>query len=120
MEVPVSQLYAAPIISIRIHFRTIFFLTAVVLTTILSVNLSNAVDLPAKAGAGQHLKTIIVNNYHPYTFLNDSGKPDGFSVEIARAVSKAMDLELDIRADKWDVAMKEPETGSIDLLPMMA
>ena len=31
-----------------------------------------------------------------------------------------MDLELEIRADKWDVAMKELETGGIDLLPMMA
>lgn len=66
------------------------------------------------------LKTIIVDNYHPYTFLNDKGEPDGFSVEIARVVTKAMDLELDIRADKWDQAVKELEAGSIDLLPMMA
>jgi PAS domain S-box-containing protein len=69
---------------------------------------------------GRHLKTIIVNNYHPYTFLNDKGVPDGFSVEIARAAAKTMGLELDIRADKWDQAMKELEAGSIDLLPMMA
>ena len=69
---------------------------------------------------GRRLKTIIVNNYHPYTFLNDKGQPDGFSVEIARAAAKTMGLELDIRADKWDQAMKELETGSIDLLPMMA
>jgi len=78
------------------------------------------VDSPAKAGAGQRLKTIIVNNYHPYTFMNDKGEPDGFSVEIARSVTKTMDLELEIRADKWDVAMKELEAGGIDLLPMMA
>ena len=51
-----------------------------------------ALDSPAKAGAGQRLKTIIVDNYHPYTFMNDKGQPDGFSVEIARAVAKAMDL----------------------------
>ena len=79
-----------------------------------------AVDSPAKAVSGQRLKTIIVNNYHPYTFMNNKGEPDGFSVEIARAVTKAMDLELEIRADKWDQAMKELEAGSIDLLPMMA
>jgi len=82
--------------------------------------MASAVDLPTKAIAGQRLKTIIVNNYHPYTFMNDKGEPDGFSVEIARAVTKAMDLELEIRADKWDVAMKALEAGSIDLLPMMA
>jgi len=79
-----------------------------------------ALDSPAKAGAGQRLKTIIVDNYHPYTFMNDKGQPDGFSVEIARAVAKAMDLEIDIRVDKWDVAVRELGAGSIDLLPMMA
>jgi PAS domain S-box-containing protein len=95
--------------------------TLVVTTTILlSTTCSNAVDLDVKAAAGQRLKTIIVNNYHPYTFLNGEGKPDGFSVEIVKAVSKAMDIKLDIRADKWDAAMKELEAGSIDLLPMMA
>lgn len=72
------------------------------------------------AHAGERLKTIIVNNYHPYTFLNDRGEPGGFSVDIARAVAAAMDLELEIRADKWDLAMKELEAGRIDLLPMMA
>ncbi|MFZ4857885.1 MAG: transporter substrate-binding domain-containing protein [Desulfuromonadaceae bacterium] len=66
------------------------------------------------------LKTIIVNNYHPYTYLNEKGAPDGFSVEIAKAVAKTMDLDLEIRADKWDLSMKELETGGIDLIPMMA
>ena len=31
-----------------------------------------------------------------------------------------MDFELEIREDKWDVAMKRLEAGSIDFLPMMA
>ncbi|MEI6704086.1 MAG: transporter substrate-binding domain-containing protein, partial [Deltaproteobacteria bacterium] len=82
--------------------------------------ISESFDLPDKASASQRLKTIIVNNYHPYTFMNNKGEPDGFSVEIARAVAKVMDLELEIRADRWDLAIKELEAGSIDLLPMMA
>jgi PAS domain S-box-containing protein len=94
------------------------FLTLALLLTI--PLMASAVDLPAKAVAGQRLKTIIINNYHPYTFMNDKGEPDGFSVDIARAVTRAMDIELEIRADKWDVAMKALEAGSIDLLPMMA
>ena len=68
----------------------------------------------------RRLKTIIVNNYHPYTYMNEKGEPDGFSVEIAIAVAKTMDLDLEIRADKWDLSMKELETGGIDLIPMMA
>jgi diguanylate cyclase (GGDEF)-like protein/PAS domain S-box-containing protein/hemerythrin-like metal-binding protein len=91
-----------------------------IVAILLSVTCSHAVDSPAKTGAGKLLKTIIVNNYNPYTFINDKGEPDGFSVEIARAVAKAMNFELEIRVDKWDQALKELEAGRIDLLPMMA
>ena len=45
-----------------------------------------------------HLKTIIVDNYQPYTFLNDKGDPDGFSVDIARAVAQTKGLDLEIAA----------------------
>ena len=101
-------------------FNLIITLIMATLAILLSFNCSYADVLSAKASATQRLKTIIVNNYHPYTFVNDKGQPDGFSVEIAKAVAKAMDIELDIRADKWDTAMQELETGNIDLLPMMA
>jgi ABC-type amino acid transport substrate-binding protein len=100
--------------------KPLFLFLSAVLVIFFSASLTQAVNVPTKANASQRLKTIIVNNYHPYTFMNDKGEPDGFSVEIARAATKAMDLELEIRADKWDVAMKELEAGSIDLLPMMA
>jgi PAS domain S-box-containing protein len=92
----------------------------VVVATLLSVVCSHAIDAPAKAGAGQRLKAIIEDNYHPYSFINEHGQPDGFSVEIARAVAKAMDLELEMRAGKWDFALKELETGQIDLIPIIA
>jgi diguanylate cyclase (GGDEF)-like protein/PAS domain S-box-containing protein len=104
------------------RFHSILLLLLIILVSLLSVAAVTAAETPYKgvAYAGQHLKTIISNNYHPYTYLNDRGAPDGFSVEIARAVATAMDLELEIRVDKWDLAMKELETGSIDLIPMMA
>jgi two-component system, sensor histidine kinase PdtaS len=66
------------------------------------------------------LKTNIVDNYHPYTFVNSKGEPDGFSVDIIRAVTKVMELDLTIQIGPWDKAMKSLETGEIDLLPMMA
>ena len=104
----------------RIARHSVIITLIVTAAILLCVTTSHSFDSATKAGAGQRLKTIIVNNYHPYTFINDRGQPDGFSVEIAKAVTKAMDLELEIRADKWDVAMKELEAGKIDLLPMMA
>ncbi len=66
------------------------------------------------------LKTIIVGDYYPYTFVNDKGIPDGFSVDIAKAVAGAMNLKLEIREDAWENAIKALANGAIDFLPMMA
>jgi len=99
--------------------KSLFFLALMLALSAFTPS-AQAVVSYSKAGSEHTLKTIIVNNYHPYTFINEKGQPDGFSVEIARAVTKAMDLELLIRVDKWDQAMKELENGDIDLLPMMA
>ncbi|MBF0549371.1 MAG: transporter substrate-binding domain-containing protein, partial [Deltaproteobacteria bacterium] len=68
----------------------------------------------------KRLSTIIVDNYYPYTFLNQQGTPDGYSVDLIKAVSKVMGLEIDIHGGPWDQAIKALETGQIDLLPMMA
>ncbi|MBF0329753.1 MAG: PAS domain S-box protein [Nitrospirae bacterium] len=114
-----------------IHFKVIFYPICFFLSVkILLIFLLLSSFLPPTAQAQKykqsielqnlHLKTIIVNNYHPYTFINDKGEPDGFSVDIAKAVAKSMGIDLEIRADKWDQSMKELEAGSIDLIPMMA
>jgi len=66
------------------------------------------------------LKTIIVGDYYPYTFVNDKGVPDGFSVDVAKAVASVMGLNLDIRVDIWEHATRALSDGTIDLLPMMA
>jgi PAS domain S-box-containing protein len=66
------------------------------------------------------LKTIIVGDYYPYTFVNDDGVPDGFSVDIATAVAGVMDLKPEIREGTWEHALKALASGTIDFLPMMA
>ena len=68
----------------------------------------------------RHLSTLIVDNYYPYTFMNSQGIADGFSVDLIRAVTQVMGLEIDIQAGEWDRARTALETGEIDLLPMMA
>jgi hypothetical protein len=52
------------------------------------------------------LKTIIAGDYYPYTFVNDKGIPNGFSVDIAKAVACVMDLKLIISVDIWDNMIK--------------
>jgi PAS domain S-box-containing protein len=66
------------------------------------------------------LKTVIVTDYYPYTFVNKEGVPDGFSVNLANAVAKVMGMDLEIKVDTWERAMLRLETGEIDFLPMMA
>jgi PAS domain S-box-containing protein len=66
------------------------------------------------------LQTIIVGDYYPYTFSNSEGAPDGFSVDIARAVAGVMERSLVITVDTWEHATRALSDGTIDLLPMMA
>lgn len=66
------------------------------------------------------LKTIIIDNYAPYTFVNQDGQPDGFSVDLMRTVAQAMGLKLEIKVDTWDNARHALDNGQIDFLPMMA
>jgi PAS domain S-box-containing protein len=76
---------------------------------------------PASATASEKpLRTIIVPDYFPYSFINDKGMPDGFSVDLATAVVHAMDRTLEIGVDTWEHAREALEKGAIDFLPMMA
>ncbi len=66
------------------------------------------------------LKTIIIDNYAPYTFVNAEGQPDGFSVALMQAVAQVMGVKLEIKVDTWDNARHALDNGTIDFLPMMA
>jgi len=66
------------------------------------------------------LKTVIVADYYPYTFVNKEGVPAGFSVDLANAVGKIMGMDMVITVDTWDHAIHSLETEEIDFLPMMA
>lgn len=75
----------------------------------------NGMPIPKK-----RVKTIIVDDYHPYTFVNKNGVPDGFSVDLMKDVTRVMGLELEIRVDTWERAVRALKAGEIDFLPMMA
>ncbi len=65
-------------------------------------------------------KTIIIDHYAPYTFVNADGQPAGFSVDLMRAVAQVMGINLEVKVDTWDNAIHALENGEIDFLPMMA
>jgi two-component system, cell cycle sensor histidine kinase and response regulator CckA len=105
---------------------SIISLGLVILSLLIAVTFSEAYNsgndnsLKSTVLPSKILKTIIVPDYYPYTFVNDQGKPDGFSVDLANAVAQAMDMKLEISAGTWEHAREALENGTIDFLPMMA
>jgi ABC-type amino acid transport substrate-binding protein/CheY-like chemotaxis protein len=110
-----------PSVSIK-RSRPVITIVVAVLICVFSVATSQAIDPLDKgqAPARRTLKTIIVDDDYPDTFMNERRSPDGFSVEVIKAVAKAKDLDLEIHPGTWEEATKELESGTIDLLPMMA
>ena len=103
----------------------LLLLMIVGLLTFPSLSPVYALQPAASAGIGSFanepiLKTIIIDNYAPYTFVNKDGLPDGFSVDLMRAVAQVMGVKLEIKVDTWDNARHALENGQIDFLPMMA
>ena len=102
-------------LSKRFHFLC----AGLILILSIPVNASNEAKARS-ASSSKKNTTIIVDNYYPYTFVNKNGEPDGFSVDLIKAVTKVMGIELGIHADTWEQAKNSLIDGSIDFLPMMA
>ena len=50
-------------------------------------------------------RTLLIkgdNNYPPFEYLNERNLPDGFNVEIMRAVAEKMGLKISIQLDSWE------------------
>jgi signal transduction histidine kinase len=82
---------------------------------ILSITLLLCLLLPVSALA----KTIIVGgdrDYPPYEFLDSSGKPTGYNVELTRAIAEVMGLQVEFRLGGWSEQLRDLKEGKIDLL----
>jgi len=91
-------------------------LICMILITTLSVSVSwsqqNSAERP----------TLIIGddfNYPPYSFLDDSGKPVGFNIDLAKAVAEAMGYDVEFRLDAWNQVREDLENDAIDFIPGM-
>ena len=57
--------------------------------------------------------------YPPFEYLNDSGKPDGFNIDILTRISEIMDLDIRISLGPWEEVRSDLEAGKIDLVTGM-
>ncbi|MBU0988263.1 MAG: transporter substrate-binding domain-containing protein, partial [Proteobacteria bacterium] len=109
-------------LNIRRNKKLIYFPLVLILSVILGTPLlkAHASDTPKNPLKKDALRTIIVDNYYPYTYVNKDGAPDGFSIDLAKAVTGVMGMELKITINTWERAKSALENGEIDFLPMMA
>ncbi|MDD3281970.1 MAG: transporter substrate-binding domain-containing protein [Candidatus Cloacimonetes bacterium] len=58
--------------------------------------------------------------YAPYEFINSTGMPDGYNVELSRELAKVLDWDVEFRLGKWALVMDWLQNSEIDLVQGMA
>ncbi|MFW6044077.1 MAG: transporter substrate-binding domain-containing protein, partial [Marinilabiliaceae bacterium] len=58
-------------------------------------------------------------DYPPFEFINDRGEPDGFTVEITRAIAEVMELDAQIELMPWHHVREDIEEGNADVVTGM-
>lgn len=56
------------------------------------------------------------SNYPPYQFIGKNGQPDGYIVDLTKAIASVMGMKIDIRLGDFGGILKELESGRIDIL----
>ncbi len=77
--------------------------------------------LPAGRAAAADAPTQAIrvgsnSDFAPYEFVNGSGQPDGYTVELMRAVARQAGLEVTIVSGPWEEMRQALETRTIDAL----
>jgi len=69
-------------------------------------------DRPLVIGGGWNLP--------PYEFLDDSGRPTGFDIDLVQAAARAVGMEIEIRLGPWSEIRAGLARGEIDAVAGMA
>lgn len=70
------------------------------------------------SGLGPDNRVIIARgdaNYPPYEFIDATGQPAGWNIDLLNAVAETEGLNVSIRLGPWNEIRSELETGKIDL-----
>ncbi|MGE5894838.1 MAG: transporter substrate-binding domain-containing protein [bacterium] len=74
----------------------------------------NAATDPPEVHVGSELE------FPPYAFVDESGRPAGFSVDLIKAVAEVMGLSIKISSGPWDTVWNDLAAGRLDVLPIVA
>lgn len=80
------------------------------------------VFLTAQDAPQQRRKIVIGGdfNYPPFEYLNSNNQPDGYNVELSRAICNQLNWEPEFRLAKWALVRSWLDNGKIDLIQGMA
>ncbi len=70
-------------------------------------------------GAGKGEKVIIVGgdrDYPPYEFMDSTGHPSGYNVELTRAIAEVMGMNVEFRLGGWSELRTALQAGQVDVL----
>lgn len=74
-------------------------------------------------GTAKDIREIIIRGdsaFPPYEFINDKGEPDGFNIDLTRAIMEELKLPYDLQLGDWSDILQQFENGKIDLITGMA
>jgi len=60
------------------------------------------------------------NAYPPYEFVDENGEHTGFNVDLMKAVSRAAELDIEIKLGEWNLVVEKFKSGELDGLIGMA
>ncbi|MBM4289736.1 MAG: transporter substrate-binding domain-containing protein [Deltaproteobacteria bacterium] len=80
----------------------------------LAIGIVNAATDSPEIRVGSELE------FPPYAFVDESGRPAGFSVDLIKAVADVMGLSIKISTGAWDTVWNELVAGRLDVLPIVA
>ena len=59
-------------------------------------------------------------DFPPYAMVGKNGQPEGFSIDLIKAVADAMGLSIKISTGPWDTVWNDLVAGRLDVLPVVA
>ncbi len=82
--------------------------------------LLGAVPPTAQAQDATSIPSVVIvggnRDYPPYEFIDKSGQPAGYNVDLTRAIAEVMGMTVEIRLGEWSEMRKALRSGSVDVL----
>lgn len=105
------------------HHRAIqrAILALLVLTVLLMRSTAPAAEEADKSGQSERiLQSASELDYPPFAIVRPDGSADGFSVDLLKAVTKVVGLDIHFAVDPWHLIKQQLVEGRLDVLPLVS